>query len=233
MRPYGTSLFLISLCAFPLFLITPATADEKSQIETELESTLQAIVTRCKTASDPDSCILEKIEKKRRLYEVFLDETAPAAWPDLDIISFIFFHIAQQIGTEQIRCNSLEASAKQLCADQLPALVTDAREDARHLLIAKGAAYGKREAAERHAQDRRRQQESANAQREHEMDLARIRALGMFLGNGGFMRPVPSQPAYQPPPPVSVPPLMYQPAPRPPVSCSSRMAGQTVYTDCY
>ena len=125
------------------------TSDISSGIEADLENALKAIITRCKSSDNVDTCILTKVESKRSFYEAFLDKTAPAAWPDVDIISFSFFHVTQKIAQEQIRCNALESSAKQSCLEQIPTLVSDARDEARHILIGKGTAYGNRQAAER------------------------------------------------------------------------------------
>jgi hypothetical protein len=208
----------------------PANAEETpSTIESELETTLKRIVDNCKAATDSDACILEKLEKKRRFYEAFLDKTAPAAWPNADIIPFIFFYVTQHLAKEQIRCNSLEASVKQSCLEQAPMFISDAREEARHLLISKGEAYGKRQAAERNIRDLQ--------QREHEMELARMQAvgqalLGLGVGGGLFKNPVPLPgPTYQPSPL----PILPLPQPRtavPPVSCSNRQVGSVVHTDC-
>jgi hypothetical protein len=235
MRRFGGAMksILTSLLTLCLLSAIPANAtDPPSGIETELENTLKGIITSCKSSDNADTCILTKIEHKRSLSEAFLDRTAPAAWPDVDIISFIFFHVTRQISQEQIHCNSLEASAKQSCLEQIPTLVSDARDEARHILIDKGTAYGNRQAAERNTHDRQRQQEDVAAQREQELERARIQALGMFLGSGGFMRPVPSQPAYQPPPPIQYAPAYQVPPPRPPVNCTSNRVGAYTYTNC-
>lgn len=179
--------FFTAVVALSLFSAITAYADEPpSATEIELARTLQRIIDTCKTANDPDACTLDKVEKKRLFYESFLERTAPAAWPDVDITSFVYFHVVRQIAKEQIRCNALEASTKQACLDQVPLLIADAREEARHLLIAKGESYGNRVAAERNARDGRRRQEDANEQREHERELARIQAAGRALQGYGI-----------------------------------------------
>lgn len=173
---------LLMLC---LISAHPANAtDTPPAIVTELENTLNGIITSCRSSGDTDSCILTKIERKRSLYDVFLDKTVPAAWPEVDIVSFMFFHVARQVAQEQIHCNSLEASSKQSCLEQIPTLISDAREEARHLLIDKGGVYGKRQAMERNAQDRELQRQNVEAQ----LEMARQQALGMALfGSGAAM----------------------------------------------
>lgn len=230
-------LLTLSILILLLLHVEPTHATETpSPIEVELQSTLQGVVTSCKSTVDPNVCILEKLEKKRKLYELFLEKTAPAAWSEVDVISFIFFHVSQQIAKEQIRCSSLESSAKQSCVEQIPTVIPDAKEEARHFLIGKGEAYGKREAAELkerksqqtgdHARVQRNYEQELAQQHEHEKELARIQALGMILGNSGLFRAPQSQ-LYTPPPPIPAPEI---PKTR---NCTSSVIGNQVYTNCY
>ena len=226
---------LIALIAVFMLSTVLAVADEApSTLETELEMMLKHIIEGCNVSNNADACIVEKIEKKRTLYESFLDKTAPAAWPDVDIISFTYFHVVGEIAKEQVRCNAMEASEKQTCLQQVPMLISDARDHARHLLIAKGEAYGKRQAAAQNARRLDMQQQEY----ERQMELARIQAagqalLGLGIGGGLFRNTTaPTAPLYQPSP-VPALPFAAPTAPVPPVSCSSRQVGSVVHTDCY
>lgn len=259
---------LLKLSILVLFLLSSKSVfatESPSPIEVELGSELQGIIASCKSTTDADSCILEKLEKKRRLYEFFLHETTPAAWSDVHVISFGFFHVNLQVSRELIRCSALSPPAKQSCIAQVPSITSGAREEVRQILIGKGGASNRLEAAERNVKERQPQdeywseqrkhemdlaskqwlrqrerreeqrlrQEEIRAQREHELELARIQALGLIMQGQGFFRQQPP-PAYQPQPaPVPTVPL-YQPNPvRPPVSCTSHAVGSMLYTDCY
>jgi hypothetical protein len=243
-------MYLLKLSLLVLFLLavnSVLATETPSPIEVELGSELQGIEERCKSTTGPDSCILEKLEKKRRLYELFLDNTAPPAWSDVDVISFGFFHVAQQIAKGQIRCSSLGPSARQSCFEQISSIISGAREEVRQLLMGKGGISGRLEAAEKSAKERqpqdeysaeqvRREMELARerrlsqaeiqAQREHELELARIQALGLMMqGRGLFQQP--PAPIYTPPPPIPAPEI---PRAR---NCTSNIIGNQVYTNCY
>jgi len=80
------------------------------------------------------------------------------------------------------------------------------------------------------------QQEAERLRYEAQMDLARMQALGMILGNGGMFR------SFQPSLPYQLQPYQFQPAPVPsyqpnpvrsPVSCTSREVDGVLHTDCY
>ena len=100
-------------------------------------------------------------------------------------------------------------------------------------MIAKGTAYGERKAAQRNARDRQRQREYLEAQGEQEREFVDRQVLGMILGGGGLVRPLPSQPMYQPPLPVPLAPVITITPPRQPLNCTSQAAGNMLYTNCY
>lgn len=77
------------------------------------------------------------------------------------------------------------------------------------------------------------QREQLERQRETQLEAARIQALGMFLGGGGFMRPLPQQPIYQPAPVIPFTPLAQPSRPVPPIACTSQPIGQVTQTYCY
>ena len=229
---------LASLLILSLVSAFPASAeDADTALVTDLEKALTGILAVCKKSSDSDACILNKVERERSLYDGFLDDTTPGAWPEADIIGFTFYHVARAIAEEQIRCNSLEPTAKQSCFDQVPILKQHARDEARHLLIAKGTAYGEREAAQRNARDRQLQREYLEAKgkqeqqdREDRREAAALLGLGLALSGGGPFR-VPMAPVYQAP---AFTPAPYQYlAPRQPTNCTSNIVGSYVYTNCY
>ena len=151
-------------------------------------------------------------------------------------------HVARAIAEEQIHCNSLEPTAKQSCFDQVTILKQHARDEARHLLIAKGTVYGELEAAQRNARDRQLQREYLEAKgkqeqqdREDRREAAALLGLGLALSGGGPFR-VPMAPVYQPPvyqaPAFTPAPYQYL-APRQPANCTSNIVGSSVYTNCY
>ena len=71
------------------------------------------------------------------------------------------------------------------------------------------------------------EQQERERDRQAQLEAARIQALGMLLGRGGFqlVQPAPYQaPVYQPAPAITTP--------RQPLNCTSNRVGNQVYTNC-
>lgn len=81
-----------------------------------------------------------------------------------------------------------------------------------------------------HEEQRAQERQYREEDREDRREAARMQALGLFFGSGGFqsLRPLPP---FQPQPPISMP--TYQaPVYRPPVNCTSNRVGDYTYTNC-
>lgn len=69
------------------------------------------------------------------------------------------------------------------------------------------------------------EQQERELDRQARLDAARMQAIGMFLGSGGFKFSLPAP--YQPPPVQPVPTY------RPPVNFMTNVTGSQAYTSCY
>ena len=170
-------------------------------------------------------CLLEAADQELAIHEHLFESLKPPAWPSSAGTRYAITHALRATMRAFIGCESLASAEKETCMKKIDEK-NDLLLEGRIAYLEKGLEQVGRHLAARDRKIRSRDQqlraEESRSQREHELELARIQALGMFFGSGGFrgMRE-----------PISP---MYQPQPvRPPVNCTTNMIGSSAYTNCY
>ena len=225
-----------------------AEAARQTSLGSNLEKALHVLIEACQSASDLEACLLENLDKERAQLSRYLDALESALWWD-DDVRFALFHIMLKTAEGKNRCESLDPSAQPACVEQLPMIMSHATEEALQDLSDK-----RRYRASYHATLGNLEIENRlEAQREQDKELFRVEAdtrrLQGFALRGGALslsnrlyagqsKPIVPSPFYEPFPRSMLSPggtIASSPVVPllPPVSCTPRSVGGTVYTDCY
>lgn len=203
----------------------------------------QASILDCKGQSDWQACSIAVFDKELAIHEQMFESLKPPAWPST--IGPRYAHIYAMRGALQlsVECDRL-ASSKKACADkdermkQAERLYLDGW--IAHIQKAKQHMDKHQALRERRAQQMEQDYQNAlRAQREHELELARIGAAGMILQgfalSGGPLQN--TMRATQTPPVQLQPQTFFAPVPlmrpSPPVNCMSNVVGGVTHTNCY
>lgn len=185
----------------------------------------------CKGQPDWQRCLGEASRQEVAIHEKLMDALKPPAWPSTLGLRYFVVYSLDEARTKVLQCNMPSETERDKCVKKIAdegyhAGMQAALHKAHEHMIReerRQATY-QREILSREQQLR---EEEHRAQRAHEMELARIQALGMILGSGGLQFQPPHGQLYTPPPPIPAPEI---PKTR---NCTSSVIGNQVYTSCY
>ena len=211
----------------------------------QLDANLSSI-TACKEQPNFRQCLIEAASQELAIHEKLLESLKPPAWTSSLGLRYTNMYWQRARLREVVGCETLAAAEKATChkkmTDEIDRTYLEAWNAFRYIALHIAKEHMEREGRRLAARQReifsheqQLRQEESRAQREHELELARIQALGMALSGGGPFR-IPMAPVYQPPvyqaPAFTPAPYQYL-APRQPTNCTSNIAGSYVYTNCY
>ena len=197
----------------------------------------QSSYLACKGQLNFYKCFLEAADQELAIHEHLFESLKPPAWPSSAGTRYAITHASRATLRAFMGCESLASAEKATCLKK----INETDEIDRNLsagqraYLEKGLEQVKRYQAARERKirslDQQLRVEESRSQREHKLELARIQALGMFLGSRPFSWQQP-MPTYQPPPPIQYAPVYQAPPVRPPVNCTTNTVGQYTYTNC-
>lgn len=186
----------------------------------------------CNEQPNFHKCMIEAASQELAIHEKLMESIKPAAWPKNLALRFTKIHAIRMDLRGILQCESVVEPEKPKCLKKVDEenyfmssygtylnKVKERMEQAMHQQAAHRRELLSREQQLRH--------EESRIQRAHELELARIQALGMILGSGGLQFQPPQSQLYTPPPPIPAPEI---PKTR---NCTSSVIGNQVYTNCY